>query len=77
MTTTSLPSAVMKLPFLLVVEQRLGVVVQKLHREMDAFERASFDRQIARLGRARAEDDGVEFREQVLRGIIVSRPRCW
>ncbi len=50
------------------VEQALGVGVQKLHGEMDALEIAAFDGQIARLGRAGAEDDGVEFPQQFSAG---------
>jgi hypothetical protein len=38
MTMTSLPSAEMKAPFLMAVEQALGVGVQKFHGEMNAFE---------------------------------------
>ena len=45
----------------LAVEQALGVGVQELHREVDALEVAALDRQIARLGRAAAQDDGVEL----------------
>ena len=37
---------------------------------MDALEVAAFDGQVARLGRAGAEDDGVEFLEQLLRRIV-------
>ena len=55
---------------LVPVEQRLGVRGQKFHREMNALEIAAFDRQIARLGRAGAEDDGVKFLEQFFGGII-------
>jgi hypothetical protein len=52
------------------VEQAAGVVGQEIHGEMDALEVAAFDGQIARLGGAGAEDDGVELLEQLLRGII-------
>ena len=73
---TSLPSAEMKLPFLLAVQQAVGVGVQELHGEMDALEVAAFDGQIARLGRAGAEDDGVEFLEELLRPDNSRRLRC-
>ncbi len=52
------------------VEQAFGVGVQKLHGEMDALELAALDRQIARLGRAAAEDDGVEVAAQFVGGIV-------
>ena len=48
----------------------LVLAVQKIHREMNALELAAFDGQIARLGRAGAEDDGVKFLQQFFRRII-------
>ena len=70
MTITSLPLAEMKAPFVLAVQQAFGVGLQKLHREMDAFQLAPFDGQIARLGRAGAKHDGVEFPQELLGRII-------
>ena len=49
MTMTSLPSAEMKLPFRCWSSSALVLAVQEFHREMDSFELAAFDRQIARL----------------------------
>ena len=54
------------------VQEAFGVGVEELHREMNALEVAAFDGQIARLGRAGAEDDGVEFAEQIVRRIILA-----
>ena len=45
----------------------LRVRGEEIHREVDALEIAAFDRQIARLRRAGAEDDGVEVLQQHLR----------
>ena len=44
---------------MLRVEQALGVGVQKLHRHVNTLEIAALNRQIARLGRAAADHDGV------------------
>ncbi len=72
MTTTSLPSAEMRAPFLRSVQEALGVGVEELHGEMNALEMAALDGQVARLGRAGAEDDGVELAEEVLGRIILA-----
>jgi hypothetical protein len=56
----------------MAVEERLGVVMEKLHREMDALEISAFDGEVARLGRAGAEDHGVELLEQLLGGKILA-----
>ena len=77
MTMTSLPSAEMKVPFLLAVQQALGVGVEKIHREMNALELPALDGQVARLGRAGAEDDGVEFLATAFPPDNFSRLRCW
>ena len=53
-----------------LVENGLGVGGEELHREMDALELAAFDGQIARLGGAGAEDDGVEVLEQLFGGDV-------
>ena len=39
---------------------------QEVHREVDPLEVAPLDRQVARLGRAAAEADGVELGEELL-----------
>ena len=62
---------------LMLIEQALGVGVQEIHREMDALEIAAFDGQVARLGGAGAEHDGVEFFEQLCRRDNCCRLRCW
>ena len=68
MTITCLSLAEMKLPSLMArVEQALGVGAEKLHRHINTLEFASRNRQIARLGRAGTDHDGVEFRFQFAR----------
>ena len=52
------------------VEPMFGLAVQKFHGEMDALQVPAFDGQIARLGRAGAEHDGVKFPQQIFRRII-------
>ena len=39
---------------------------EEVHREVDALELAAGDRQVARLGRAAAEADGVELGEELV-----------
>ena len=56
----------------LAIEQRFSVSLQKLHREMNALELAAFDGQVARFGGTGAKDGGVEFLQELLRGIIYS-----
>jgi hypothetical protein len=52
------------------VEQVPGVRREKIHREMNALERSAFNRQIARLGRANGQDDGVKILLQFFDRII-------
>ena len=72
MTMTSLPSAEMGAPFLAAIEQALGVGLEKFHGEMNALEAAAFDGQIARLGGAGAEDDGIKLAQEIFGGIILA-----
>jgi hypothetical protein len=55
---------------LVAVEHRLGVSSEEIHREVDALELTAFNRQVARLGGASGEHDGVEFLQQFFRRII-------
>ena len=64
MTTTSLPRAWIGLAVRPAVEQRPGVGGEELHREVHALELAAFDGEVARLGGAGAEHDGVEVAQQ-------------
>src|SRR5439155_18989574 len=50
------------------VEQALGIGGEELHREMNPFELAAFDGQIPRFGGAGAENNGIEFLEQLAGG---------
>ena len=76
MTMTSLPAAEMG-DWLVAVEQGLGVGAQEFHGEMDAVTGCGPSTgQIAGLGRAGAEDDGVEFAQEAVRRVICARPRC-
>ena len=52
------------------IEPTPGVGVQKLHGEVDALEIPSCDRQIARIGGATTQDDGIEFVPQAGGGDI-------
>ena len=56
----------------MAIEKGLGVRVEELHREMDARQVATFDRKIARFSRPGAEDNGIEFLEQLIRRKILS-----
>ena len=55
---------------LVAVEQALGVGVRNSIAKWTPLRLAAFDGQIARLGGAGAQDDGVEFLQQLLRRII-------
>ena len=55
---------------LMLIEQAFGVRRKKVHGEMNALELAALDGQIARLGRAGADDNGVEIVAQFFSGII-------
>jgi len=57
---------------LVAIEKGLGVRVEELHGEVDAWQIAAFDRKIARLGRSGAKNNGVEFCEQPVGGKILS-----
>ena len=57
------------------VEQALGVGVQELHGEVNALEIAALDGQIARLGGAAAQHDGVELAAQLAGRDNPCRPR--
>ena len=70
MTMTSLPSAEMKLPFLCWSSRLLVLAVRNSIAKWTPFEMAAFDRQIARLGRAGAENHGVKFLQKLFRRII-------
>jgi hypothetical protein len=56
--------------FAFPVEHGLGVRGEELHGEVDALEFAAFDREIARLGGAGADDDGVEVLQELLGGDV-------
>ena len=50
----------------LAIQQRLGVAVQKLHREVNALERTALNGQVTRLRRTGAEHDSVEIVHELL-----------
>ncbi len=50
---------------MLGIEQALGIGAEKIHRHMNALELPTGNRQIARLGRARADDHGIEVMDQL------------
>src|SRR5262249_61405305 len=52
------------------MEQAAGVLRQEIHGEVDALELAAGHEQIARHGRAAAQDDGVEFVEKLRGGVV-------
>src|SRR5688572_16624335 len=52
------------------VEQGLRVRVEKLHGKMNSLEVAAFDGQVARLGGAGAEDNGVKLFEEFVGGKV-------
>ncbi len=57
------------------VEQRLRARGQVVHREMDAFQVAAVDRQIARLRRTRTDHDRIEVLSQELRFDVLADVR--
>ena len=65
-----LAGGVNEMAVLVPIQNALGVRREKFHREMDAFQFAAGNRQIARLGRAGRENHGVEFLQQFFRRII-------
>jgi hypothetical protein len=53
-------------------EEGLGVGLEEFHGEMDAVEGAAFDGEVAGFGGAGAEDDGVEFAEEAVGGVVAA-----
>ena len=51
----------------MAVQERLGIRGEEFHGKMDAFEFASRNGQVARLGGPGGEDDRVEFLQQFFR----------
>src|SRR5262249_40048369 len=56
------------------VEQALAALEQELHGQVHAAQAPALDRQLARLGGAAAEDDGVELGAQLLRRVRLADP---
>ena len=57
---------------MLAVKQVLGVGMEELDGKMNAFEVASFDGEVARLGRATAQHDRIEFLQEFIGGIVLA-----
>ena len=72
-----LSGRVNKISVLVRIQNALGVRGQKIHREMNAFEFASGNRQITRLRRAGRENHGVKFFQQFFRRHNFPRFRCY
>src|SRR5687768_16796220 len=61
---------------MIAVEQALSVGGEELHRKVDAFELAARDWQIARLGRAGREQQGVVIVDELLRIDVLANIRA-
>src|SRR5262249_5385703 len=59
-----------EIPVLVSVENAPGVRGEKFHGKLNALERAAFDGQVARLGRAGGKHDGVKFLQEFFGGKI-------